>query len=454
MDKADKCEIRTYRNTRNPILPVDIHIPDGEAHVMPDGKLYIYGSYDDCENTYCSEKYHVVSTLDMRNWTIYGESFHGKQVPWFNSPDALKYVSNDWSEPTEFVKKMQENTDGDDINFVLSQGEGKPLLFAPDCIYKNGKYYLYFCMADGSEGVAVSDHPQGPFKDPVQLPCGGIDPAIFVDDDGQAYYYWGQFRSNAVLLNQDMVSFNEKNIVRNFLTEENHYFHEGSSVRKIGDTYYCVFADIERGKPTALGYATGKSPLGPFTYRGILINNEGCDPSSWNNHGSLECFHGQWYVFYHRSSRNTKIFRRLCIEPITINEDGSINEVKMTSQGPGKPFGPGEEIMGYQACCLKGDIYIDAVEECAAQERLSHIQDGDEAVFRYVKSDCGFKKILFKAVGSGKVTVLFDRQPMGETEIIEGRQDSGEFQVEAGEYELTLKFSHVRELEIESFILE
>ncbi len=90
MDKEHKCGIRTYRNTRNPILPVDIHIPDSEAHVMPDGKLYIYGSYDAYENAYCSEKYHVVSTPDMRNWNIYEESFHGEQVPWFNSPDALK----------------------------------------------------------------------------------------------------------------------------------------------------------------------------------------------------------------------------------------------------------------------------------------------------------------------------------------------------------------------------
>lgn len=57
---------------------------------------------------------------------------------------------------------------------------------------------------------------------------------------------------------------------------------------------------MERGKPTALGYATGKTPLGPFTYQGIIIDNEECDPASWNNHGSIECIDGQWYVFYHQ----------------------------------------------------------------------------------------------------------------------------------------------------------
>ena len=111
--------MKSFKNIRNPILPLNIHIPDSEAHVMSDGKLYIYGSYDDYSNLYCSERYHVISTADMENWNIYNNSFHGSMVPWFNNPDAPKYVSNDWGEPTEFVKKMQETTDEDDINLSL-----------------------------------------------------------------------------------------------------------------------------------------------------------------------------------------------------------------------------------------------------------------------------------------------------------------------------------------------
>ena len=88
--------------------------------------------------------------------------------------------------------------------FEKSEMKTTGLLFAPDCIEKDGKYYLYFCMTDDSEGVAVSDRPEGPFTDPVQLPCGGIDPAIFIDDDGQAYYYWGQL-FHGVKLNEDMI---------------------------------------------------------------------------------------------------------------------------------------------------------------------------------------------------------------------------------------------------------
>ena len=113
-------------------------------------------------------------------------------------------------------------------------------------------------------------------------------------------------------------------------------------MRKIGDTYYYVFASIAYGKPTSLSYATSKSPLGPFEYRGVIINNEECDPESWNNHGSIEKFGGQWYVFYHSCSGRSQLHRRLCIEKIEVLPDGTIPEVKMTSQGPGAPFGLGE----------------------------------------------------------------------------------------------------------------
>lgn len=369
-----------YKNRRNPILPLDIHVPDSEGHVMPDGKLYIYGSFDDREETYCSEKYHVVSTPDMENWTVHDVSLTGREIPWFFDPDAPKYPGIDWSNPTPFVKKMFEGLADKNENFeeIQENVTGTPFLFTPDCISRDGKYYLYFCMSDDSEGVAFSDRPEGPFKNPVQLPCGGIDPAIFIDDDGQAYYYWGQLFSHGVKLNEDMVSFNPEDVVDDLVTEEEHFFHEGSSMRKIGDTYYYVYANMERGKPTSLGYSTGKFPLGPFQYQGIIVDNDGCDPESWNNHGSIECVNGQWYVFYHRCSRGGKQHRRLCIEKLHINPDGTIDEVKMTSQGTGEPFAPGEKIMGYQACGVKGTAYIGMDQEYG--EKLMHLSAGDEAI--------------------------------------------------------------------------
>ena len=451
------------KNTRNPVLPLEYHIPDSEGHVMPDGSLYIYGSFDDREDVYCSEKYYVVSTPDMVHWTIHEEAFNGNDVPWFNNPDAPKYPGIDWSRPTPFIRKMLDDQakKGNDMKAAFEkedEGEKAALLFAPDCIEKDGKYYLYFCMQDDSEGVAVSDRSEGPFSDPVQLPCGGIDPAVFIDDDCKAYYYWGQLFSHGVKLNPDMVSFDEDAVVDGLVTEEEHFFHEGSSVRKIGDTYYYIYADMERGKPTSLGYATGKSPLGPFTYQGIIIDNDGCDPASWNNHGSIECVNGQWYVFYHRCSRGSQQHRRLCIEPVTINEDGTINEVKMTSQGVGMPFAPGEKIMGYQACQLKGTVYIGVNNACRENsERLMNISDGDEAVFRYVKSEEAWKEINVACVGKGNIRIFMDGRLAGSV-TADGDRDkvssiSGKIQMPAGQYELALRFEKTEALEIIDIII-
>lgn len=450
--------MREYKNTRNPILPPDIHIPDGEGHVMTDGRLYIYGSYDETANEYCSDRYYVVSTADMEKWVIHDEAFTAEAVTWIHDGNAPKYPGIDREHPTPFMKKILEEAAGS--NDIQEEGdetadEEAVFLYAPDCIYKDGRYYLYFCTSDDREGVAVSECPQGPFTNPVQLPCGGIDPAVFIDDDGKAYYYWGQLFSHGVRLNEDMISFDPDNIVDNLVTEEKHFFHEGSSMRKMNDTYYYVYADMQRGRPTALGYATGSSPLGPFEYRGIIIDNAGCDPESWNNHGSIECVNGQWYVFYHRSSRGCRQYRRLCIEPIFINPDGTIDEVKMTSQGPGKPFGPGEKIMGYQACGLKGSVYIGAEENrgAAYEEKLTHICHGDEAIFRYVHSQVELRSIRILASGSGQIEVLMNGHSAGTVKITDGVQINRDINMPAGEYELVLRFMETEGLEIREIVI-
>ena len=457
--------MREFSNRRNPILPLEYHVPDSEGHVMPDGKLYVYGSFDDREDVYCSEKYHVVSTADMEHWMIHEESLNGNQIPWFNNPVAPKYPGIDWSHPTPFIQKMiqRDLENGVDMKAKFEEEEKreKPaLLFAPDCLVRNGKYYLFFCMPDDSEGVAVSERPEGPFNNPIQLPCGGIDPAIFIDDDGQAYYYWGQLFSHGVKLNEDMISFNRDEIVDDLVTEEEHFFHEGSSMRKIGDTYYYVYADMERGKPTSLGYSTSKSPMGPFTYRGIIIDNDGCDPASWNNHGSIECVNGQWYVFYHRCSRGVQQHRRLCIEKIEILEDGTIPEVKMTSQGIGEPFAPREVIKGYQACEMFGSVYIGVNEDAESAEEypevLMNISVGDEVMFRYVKSEQEWKEIEILYSGAGKIQVYMNEKIVGtiNCDKIQGvNVAKSSIKCSSGQYELKLRFELAEQIKIYQVIV-
>jgi len=227
-------------------------------------------------------------------------------------------------------------------------------------------------------------------------------------------------------------------------------------MRKHGDTYYLVYADMERGKPTALGYATSKSPLGPFIYRGIIIDNDGCDPESWNNHGSIEEFQGQWYVFYHRSSRNSRCMRRLCIEPITILPDGSIPEVPMTSQGVGAPFAPGETIPAYTVCGLTGTAYLDLVPESIPApylEQLIHISDGDTALFRYVASDSAYTAIQADASGSGRIRIYLDDQEVGYLTLTDGQITDSRLSAPAGQYTLKLVFESATELRLNSITL-
>jgi hypothetical protein len=455
--------MQTFRNCNNPILPIDIHVPDSEGHVMPDGRLYIYGSFDNSDDVFCSEEYHVVSTADLVDWSIFDKALDGNDIPWLNEPSAPHYPGIDWSNPTPFIQKMieRDRKNGIDIKKKFEEEARKStrapkLLFAPDCIFSKGRYYLYFCGADDSEGVAVSDDPQGPFTEPVQLPCGGIDPAVFIDDDGQAYYYWGQLFSHGVKLNSDMCSFDRSEIRDNLITEEEHYFHEGSSMRKIGGKYYYVYACITYGKPTSLGYAMSDSPMGSFQYKGVIINNEACDPASWNNHGSIEYFNGQWYVLYHRASGGVQQHRRLCMEKIEILSDGSIPEVKMTSQGVGKPFVRDDVIMGYQVCEVHGGCFVERdTSGTVYKEYLGNIIEGCSAVFRYISHTAERPLLGIRITGAGSGTIIvyltcFDGNQLNAKEL--RVVEVGEFSIrdgngtlmfpdfEFGEYELTLKF--------------
>ncbi|WP_160720605.1 family 43 glycosylhydrolase [Bacillus sp. USDA818B3_A] len=438
--------MKEYKDCRNPVFPTNLHIPDPEAHVMPDGRVYVYGSWDQEKNIYCSKEYRVFSSENMIDWVDHGKSFDASLVPWVYDETAPKYPGVDWSKPTPFLKKMIEK-DTKDGKLEIPKSP-KDMLFAPDAIHKNGKYYLYFCMADSSEGVAVADKPEGPFSDSIQLPCGGIDPAIFIDDDGQAYYYWGQFFAHCAKLKDNMVEFEEGSIVNNLVTEEEHYFHEGSSLRKRGDTYYFVYSSMVRGKPTSLAYATSKSPLGPFKYQGVIVDNDGCDPQSWNNHGSIEEVNGQWYVFYHRSSQNRQQKRRLCIEPIFLNEDGTIQEVLMTSQGAGRPFGINEKIEAYRACQLSGCVYIAPSKN--GDEVLINISNEDEAVFRYVEWEKEVKDISIEGTGSGEIFIFLDNDEdaSGSITLKEGQMVSSSFNGHSGKHEIRLQFSKVNNLEV------
>lgn len=371
----------------NPILPKKHFVPDGEARVMPDGKLYLYGSYDiGGKKHYGSEVLHVFSTEDMLVWTDHGVCFRSSDVPW--------------------AEKGCE-------------------LYAPDCIYRDGMYYLYFCMRGGIEGVAVAKQPWGPFTNPRPIEGAdrdSIDPAVFIDEDGQAYYYWGQFHLRGAKLNRDMCTLDWESVNTNIIDEKRHGFHEGSSIRKRNGIYYLVYTDITRGRATCMGYAVSGNPMGPFEYKGVIIDNIGCDPGTWNNHGSIAEFKGQWYVFYHRSSHNSESSRRMCVEPIFFEEDGSIKEVLPTTQGCGQPIPAKKGLAAADACRMGGweaSSYLLSDLMQPGEEVLADVTGNGWAVYRYVNFDDDISRaeIILESDGEGIIELWAGNQMLGSVPI-------------------------------------
>lgn len=349
--------------SQNPIVPAGLYIADPSAHVWNDGKLYIYGSADESTDYYCSHKHHVLVTEDMQNWVVYYNRFSSR-----GENDEVPYSDK--------------------------------FLYAPDCMYKDGKYYLYYCQPDKefAEGVALSDSPAGPFRDGRKMNVGKyseIDPAVFIDDDGQAYYTWGQISAKIARLKSNMIEIDSTSIVDNLLTEKEHFFHEGGFLTKRQGIYYYIYAHIGRSDvPSCIGYATSNSPFGPFKYGGVIIDNDNSDPSNWNNHGSIAEFNGQWYVFYHRATHNSRMMRKACVEPIYFNEDGTIDEVEMTTQGAGPPLDCMVKLDAERACLLFGNVRIQAFGP--ADEELGGITNKDRVAYKYIDFSSAPNSVLVR----------------------------------------------------------
>lgn len=213
----------------------------------------------------------------------------------------------------------------------------KERAWAPAIGKKNNKYYFYY-SADVNIGVAVSDKPTGPFKDPIGKPLikrGSlrgqmIDPMVFVDDDGSAYMYWGQGQCNAVKLNDDMVSCDTSKII-NFKPEG---YNEGPFVIKRKGIYYLMWSEYDTRDPRySIAYATSTSPLGPFTK---VVNQpvlKGKGVVKGAGHHSVVNVPGtdQWFIAYHRFKipGGDGYNRETCISPMYFDKDGKILPVNV-----------------------------------------------------------------------------------------------------------------------------
>lgn len=365
MEGRVEAQRREVDRSVNPVLPADRYVPDVEARVWSDGRLYFYGSLDiGGRDEWCSDTYRVFSTGDLRTWVDHGVSFRKS-----------------------------------DVAFATA----RPLA-APDCVEREGRYFLFFCMNGdgGRQGVAWSKSPTGPFLYPTQIAgVDQIDPTVLVDDDGRAYLFWGQISLKAAELSHDMMRILPQTRVADVLTESQHGFHEGASIRKIGRRYYLLFADVSRGRPTCLSYAISDGPLGPYRKMGVIIDNAEAGYLSWNNHGSLVHFRDQWYVVYHRSSRLGRFSRRVCMEPIVVRGDGTIDEVPMTTQGPHPPIDPSSPVEAFRACSFYGAAHTE-VEN--GRENV-HTEGSDVLLIYRQLRLCGQTSFEAEVRGRGRIDV-------------------------------------------------
>mgnify|MGYP003289678577 CR=1 FL=1 len=337
---------------QNPYLPLWEYIPDGEPYVFEDPdrpgeyRLYIYGSHDNEVTAYCGRD-QVVWSAPVGNLT-------------------------DWRYDGVIFRSM---TDADGNLLDARSGKGD-ILYAPDIAavrQQDGStlYYLYpNNQAGGRQSqVCVSDRPDGPFevinwneRNPRRTDgILGFDPAVFVDDDGRVYGYWGFEESNGAELDPETMASVKPGtrIVRNMVSDYRHdgefRFFEASSMRKIGDKYVFVYSryteDGEDGLPASnntLAYAYSDSPLGPFTYGGTIIdarepavnahNGQAIATANryGNTHGSILEIDGQWWVFYHRQTGTDQFSRQAMVAPIDVRVEADkveISRAEVTSEG-------------------------------------------------------------------------------------------------------------------------
>ena len=315
--------------------------------------------------------YHVYSSDNLIDWVDHGMILDQKDVPWGN--------------PTAYS------------------------MWAPCCIEKDGKYYFYFPNASKTGGftvgVAIADHPEGPYEvmpEPIEG-IGGIDPCVLKASDGNHYIFWGAGR--CAKLADNMIELAEdnpvetmkwgnremKNIGVNCLSGLPSRQAEGPFAFERNGYYYLTYPYV-REDTEVLGYAMSKNPMGPYEYKGLIMeeHENGC----WTNHHSIIEFKGQWYLFYHHNDYSPDFDknRSMRVDSLFFNEDGTIALVKPTERGVG-------------ITNSKSEIHIDRYSELSASgDSIAYLDLGN-----YFK---GWKTVFYeKGAWAQYNTVQFDKAP-------------------------------------------
>ena len=309
----------------NPIVQ-NIYTADPAPMVSGD-TLYLYTTHDEdklVKNFYTMNDWKCYSTKDMVNWTDHGTVLSRDNFKWMDTKD--------------------------------------PRAWAPQCVERNGKFYMYVPVHKKNGGmvigVGVSDKATGPFVDAIGKPLvdegdwNDIDPTVFIDDDGQAYLYFGNPNLRYVKLNEDMLSYDttigKKGVVSLDMNESGFgpkvmengklsrqcSYGEGPWFYKRGSLYYMVYAAFgPTGGAEHLAYSTSKSATGPWEYQGVIMPSQG---GCYTNHPGVVDFMGHSYLFYHdqKLKGGSSYHRSVSVEEFTYNEDGTFPTLNMTKDGP------------------------------------------------------------------------------------------------------------------------
>lgn len=292
--------------SQNPLnFGSNIRTADPSAHVWKDGRMYLYTSHDEeCQEDFYMKDWHVFSSADLIHWTDHGACLSVKELSW-----ADNYA------------------------------------WAPDCAYKNGKYYFCFPAGKGTKdrvnpekstkwmgiGIAESDSPTGPFVDVIGAPLWtkpyANDPCLFVDEDDKTYIY---FHGSGSDYHVAEMADDMRSIKGDFFKMDMGGYEpkmEGPWIFKRKNKYYFTMPEKNR----VLTYYMADSPKGPWTYKGEIMGEE-----NGNNHHSIVEFKGQWILFYHRWLDNNSACdkqRSVCAEYLNFNEDGTIQPIHRTEKG-------------------------------------------------------------------------------------------------------------------------
>ena len=372
---------------QNPLI-LDQFTADPSARVF-DGKVYVYPSHDIlCQKGrgiigFCMPDYHVFSSDDLINWQDHGVIVSQTNVPWV---DSSAYS-----------------------------------MWAPDCISRNGKYYFYFPAIAKEKsfgrgmriGVAISDTPYGlflPEPEPIEA-VYGIDPNPFIDADGQAYLYWAAHRALYMAkLKENMIELATDPQEVTGLPDG---FKEGPYLFERKGIYYFTFPYVIR-KTEKIAYATGDNPMGPFEYKGIIMDESptGC----WTNHHSIIEYKDQWYLFYHHNDLSPEFDKNRSIraDSLFFYDDGTIRKVIPTWRGVGLTDATGKiQIDRYSAISAKG-VRIDFLNERQKNQGWKVRLKGANSWVRYNGVNFGeyrLKTVTIKATSKtgGVIDIRIDK---------------------------------------------